>query len=84
MAWFRTRSLTARLLLLLVIVQAGVPILGMAAWMLFSPYVTWTDVAAASAERLVAASLRRDGSGHARLVPVPALAAYAAQRPGFA
>jgi signal transduction histidine kinase len=37
----------------------GVPILGMAPWMLFSPYLTWTDVAAASAERLVAASLVR-------------------------
>jgi signal transduction histidine kinase len=65
-------------------VQAGVPILGMAAWMLFSPYVTWTDVAAASAERLVAASLVRNAGGRARLVPVAALTAYAAQRPGFA
>jgi signal transduction histidine kinase len=84
MAWLRTRSLTGRLLLLLLMVQAGVPVLGMAAWMLFSPYVTWTDVAAASAERLVAASLVRDGGGRAHLVPGPALMAYAAQRPGFA
>jgi signal transduction histidine kinase len=84
MAWLRTRSLTGRLLLLLLLVQAGVPILGMAAWMLFSPYVTWTDVAAASAERLVAASLVREGCGRVRLAPIPALIAYAAQRPGFA
>lgn len=83
MAWRWTRSLTGRLLLLLFLVQAGVPILGMAAWMLFSPYVTWTDVAAASARRHVTAALRRDADGGFRIEATPELAAYAAARPGF-
>jgi signal transduction histidine kinase len=84
MAWRWTRSLTGRLLLLLFLVQAGVPILGMAAWMLFSPYVAWTDVAAASARRHVTTALRRDADGGFRIEATPELAAYAAARPGFA
>lgn len=84
MAWRCTQSLTGRLLLLLVLVQAGVPVLGMATWMLFSPYVTWTDVAGASARRLVAASVRAEGEGRLVVTPTPELLAYAAARPGFA
>lgn len=52
-------------------------------WMLFSPYVTYQELAAATAARHVAASVAV-GSNGARLVPTDALLAYAARRPGFA
>ncbi len=78
-----TRSLTRRLLILLLLVQSGVPILGMAAWMLFSPYVSWDDVAVASAERVVAQALRRQDDGSQVLQATPALRRYAARRPSF-
>ena len=84
MAWRWTRSLTGRLLLLLFLVQAGVPILGMAAWMLFSPYVSWTDVAAESARMRIGDALQIDANGAARLEVTPELEAYTAERPGFA
>ena len=78
-----TRSLTRRLLILLLLVQSAVPVLGMAAWMLFSPYVSWDDVAVASAERVVAQALHRQADGSLVLEPTEALQRYTALRPGF-
>jgi signal transduction histidine kinase len=78
------KSLTSRLLLLLILVQSLVPILGMAGWMLFSPFVSWTDVAAASAQRYVAGSLVPGVSNGSMIIEAtPELRAYAARRPGF-
>jgi signal transduction histidine kinase len=77
-------SLTSRLLLLLILVQSLVPILGMAAWMLFSPFVSWTDVAAASARRVVASSLVPGASNGSMMIEAtPELRTYSARRPGF-
>lgn len=78
-----TRSLTRRLLIWLCAIQIAVPVFGMALWMLFSPFVTWQDVASVSASSRVAASAVRDAAG-LRLQPDDALRAYAARRPGFA
>jgi signal transduction histidine kinase len=72
-----TQSLAGRLALILALVQVFVVLAGMAAWMLTSPYVSWTDVAAETAAGLVAGSVT---SGPA-LRPDPTLAAYAARRP---
>ena len=79
----RTRSLTMRLLIVLLLVQAAVPVLGMATWLLFSPYVSWTDVAASSAQARIEASLVSTPQEGLRLVASPALRRYAARRPGF-
>jgi signal transduction histidine kinase len=56
-------------------------VLGMAAWMLFSPFVNFTDVAAESAAGLVVAAV--EATGGAAIGEDAALVAYAAQRPGF-
>eukprot|EP01037_Dinobryon_pediforme_P010977 gene10977-11058_t len=55
----------------------------MAAWMLFSPYVTWTDVAAATARAHIADALTEDPQGRLRVVPTSELTEYARRRPGF-
>lgn len=75
-------SLARRLLAMVLLVQTLVAVLGMAAWMLFSPFVNFTDVAAESAAGLVVGAVER--SGGVRIGPDPALAAYAALRPRFA
>lgn len=78
------RSLTARLLITMAILQIAVPILGMVVWMVFSPYVTWGDVAAASAQKRILEALERDpASGIVSIRDTPALTAYAATRPDF-
>lgn len=71
------RSLAARLVLVLALVQTASVVLGMAAWMAFSPYVSWTDVAHRSAAGRVAESLAGDAAA------AEALRRYAAARPGF-
>jgi signal transduction histidine kinase len=77
------RSLAVRLVLVLALVQSGTVVAGMAAWMIFSPYVTWVDVAHRSASGLVLAALERGADGAPALRMTEALGAYAAARPGF-
>lgn len=52
-------------------------------WMLFSPYVSYDELAAATAGRHVAASVAA-GTNGARIVASPPLLDYASRRPGFA
>lgn len=78
----RSNSLAVRLVRWLAIAQIGSVILGMAAWMMLSPYVTYTDVAADQSRRIVAAALRLDAAGP-RIVATNQLLNYAETRPGF-
>lgn len=73
-----TRSLAARLMLALGLLQSLVVVGGMVLWMVTGPYVTWQDVAARSLTRLVVNAATR---GEPR--DLAALAAYAARRPGL-
>jgi two-component system, OmpR family, sensor kinase len=75
-------SLSARLVFLLAIGQTAVAVVGMAAWMLFSPFVTFVDVAGETSRALVAAALRIE-DGTLRIVRTPDLAAYAETRPAL-
>lgn len=77
-------SLSVRLLRRLLAMQVATVVLGMFAWMSFSPYVGYDDLAAEAAQRLVAESLRADQTGAINLEPSEELVAYAARRPGFA
>lgn len=77
-------SLSGRLLRRLIAIQVATVVIGMLAWMSFSPYVGYDDLAAESAQRYVVGSLRTDRTGDVRLEPSPDLLAYAARRPGFA
>jgi signal transduction histidine kinase len=74
--------LTTRLIGLLVLVQTGVAIAGMTSWMLFSPFVSFDDVAAETTRRLVTRSVA-GGPGGPALVPTAALVAYGSERPGL-
>lgn len=76
-------SLTGRLISLLVLVQTAVAVAGMTAWMLFSPFVSFEDVAAETTRALVLASIT-DNDGHLSIQPSAALEAYRAARPGLA
>lgn len=71
------RSLAVRLVVVLALVQTASVVLGMAGWMAFSPYVSWTDVAHRSAADRVARSATGDPAA------VADLRRYADARPGF-
>jgi two-component system OmpR family sensor kinase len=75
-------SLTGRLIGLLVLVQTGVAVAGMTAWMLFSPFVSFEDVASETTRQAVVQSLRQEG-GQLGIRPGPELLDYAARRPGL-
>jgi signal transduction histidine kinase len=76
------RSLTGRLIGLLVLVQTGVAVAGMTAWMLFSPFVSFEDVAAETTREAVVRSLREE-AGQLAIRPDPVLLSYAASRPSL-
>lgn len=78
------RSLSGRLVRRIIAIQVTTVLLGMFAWMSFSRYVGYEDLAAESAQRLVVESLSRDADGEVRLRPSVELTEYAARRPGFA
>jgi signal transduction histidine kinase len=75
-------SLTGRLIGLLVLVQTGVAVAGMTAWMLFSPFVSFEDVAAETTRGNVVRSLREQ-DGRLSIQPDAEFTAYLAQRPGL-
>jgi signal transduction histidine kinase len=75
------RSLAARIVLVIALVQASTVVLGMAGWMLFSPYVNWSDVAHRSAADLVIADIT--DAGRPVIAAGARLSTYAASRPGF-
>jgi signal transduction histidine kinase len=77
------RSLSARLVRDLAIVQAAAVILWMLALMTVSPYISYEELAAASSQPRVAAAVARR-NGVLEVAPSAALAGYAARRPGFA
>jgi signal transduction histidine kinase len=80
----RRASLSARLAIRILLVQLLVLVAWMLAWMTMSPYVSYEELAAASAQRRVAASVEPSELGALRIVPTPSLTAYTDQRPGFA
>jgi signal transduction histidine kinase len=75
-------SLTRRLIFLLVLVQTGVAIAGMTAWMLFSPFVSFEDVAAETTRGLVVRSLRAQND-RLEIQPDAEFLGYLSQRPGL-
>lgn len=76
----RSNRMAVRLIRWLVITQIGSVVTGMAGWMLLSPYVTYEDVAAETARRLVAESLVI-GPANVAIRPNADLQAYASTRP---
>jgi signal transduction histidine kinase len=77
-------SLSAKLLVRLIVAQTVIYVAAMLVWMFYSPYTTYEDLAAASARRVVADAVAPDRDGALRIVPTPRLRAYQAARPGFA
>lgn len=75
-------SLTVRIPLLLVGVQAGCIVLGLMAFPLLAPYTTYGAVADTSLRGLILESLTQTSNG-LRIVPSPALLHYAATRPAL-
>lgn len=77
-------SLSAKLLVRLIAAQAIIYVAAMLVWMIFSPYATYEDLAGESARHVVASAVVRDAAGGLVVARTPRLAAYQAERPGFA
>jgi len=77
-----SNRLTVRLIFWLALVQVATVMLGMAVWMLFSPYVTFRDVAADNARRIIAEAVVASPDGRS-VTSTIALNHYRAARPGF-
>src|SRR5262245_32371058 len=84
MTLFRSRSLAARLVGQLVLVQIAVVIVWILAFMAFSPYLSYEVLAAATAHARVVDAVEPAPDGSLRIGNSPELEAYAARRPGFA
>jgi len=74
--------LTVRLIVWLALVQVASVMIGMAVWMLFSPYVTFGDVAAENARQIIAEAVDRSEDGR-QIVETEMLRTYRADRPRF-
>jgi signal transduction histidine kinase len=78
------RSLTARLLLGLILAQIAAVLVAMMIFPLMAPFITYDDIAENTLRRRIVASLVREEGGILALQPSRALASYAAARPGIA
>ncbi len=74
-------SLTVRVPLALVLVQAGCVVLALLAFPLLAPFTNYETIADTTARRLIEGSLVRGADGAVRIQPTPELRAYAQRRP---
>lgn len=77
-------SLAGQLLLWLIVAQAGLVMLAMAAFPLLAPYVAYDDIADGTVRRLLEDALMRGPDGRLALDPPDPLAGYRATRPKLA
>lgn len=77
------KSLTVRIPLILVGVQAACVILALLAFPLLAPFTNYDTVADTTVRRLVEAALTRDANGGLRIESTQALRDYAASRPNL-
>lgn len=76
-------SLTGQLLVRLVVAQALIYVAALLVWMVFSPYVSYADLAGESAKHVVISAVTVDERGALVLAQTPELRDYAAARPDF-
>lgn len=76
-------SLTGQLLVRLIAAQALIYVAALLVWMVFSPYVSYADLAGESSKEVVLKAVTVDGTGALVIAQTPELRDYSAARPGF-